>query len=662
MNKFFYPRLAAVTLKKHAKSYIPYILSCAGTIIMYYIMSMLANNTSLVNISGAETLESIFNFGTWVITIFAVVFIFYTHSFLIKNRKKEFGLFNILGMEKRHISLIVFFETLYSSAISLVVGIGGGILLSKVIILTLKKLLGFDVELNFEIPPAAVSSTLILFFVILMLMTLLNTWRQIHLTNPADLLKGGKVGEKEPKTKWIMAVFGVACIAVGYYIAITTDDPFAALFLFFVAAVLVIIGTYFLFIAGSIALLKILKKSKKYYYKSKHFTSVSSMMYRMKQNAVGLGSICILSTMVLIMVAGTVSLYLGTEDALRTRYPRDMAVTVKNINEDNITAIDEAIAGVTNEYQADEISQITYCYLTFSAYQDNGEFSDGLLGYSASISIIYVISLEDYNRMENQNTTLEANEVLIFEPGIAFEGNNIVFGDLKYNIKSKLDSLSIDGAESAMIRDSYYVIVPDIAAMNDIYSETMSEETLAEQGALSPINYYYAFDVDKSIDQTELREAIEVSLTDHGLSFYAESLDENRENFHAFYSGFLFLGILLGILFVMATVLIIYYKQISEGYDDKERFDIMQKVGMGQREVKKSIQSQVVTVFFLPLITAGIHVLASFKMITKLLAVLNLNNITLFAICTIGTFLVFSIMYIVVYSLTAREYYKIVRR
>lgn len=665
MNKFFYPKLAATNLKKNNKTYVPYIITCICTVMMFYMMYTLSVNEGLDKMKGGDSLKILLNLGNYVIGIFAVIFLTYTNSFLIKRRKKEFGLFNILGMEKRHLSIIMFYETIYVSIISLVIGILGGIALSKIMFLVLLKILDFQVQMGFFISINGIITSLLLFGGIFFF-TLLNNMRQIHLANPIELLKGGNLGEKEPKTKWLLVLIGVLALGGGYYISLTTENPMKALYLFFVAVILVIIGTYCLFTAGSIALLKLLRKNKSYYYKTKHFISVSGMIYRMKQNAVGLANICILSTMVLVMLSTTVSLYVGMEDIIAERYPRQIMITTKESSKESDTILSNRIEEVLKKNGVSPMNSINYLYFNVLATLEGTKFNANQeeIGQNFggdSFSYVTFIPLEDYNRVIGENNSLENNEILMYTSG-RYSFDNFTILDKTFQIKEKADKKIIDLAGSNVYFNNYYVVVKDygvleelVAAFNEI--NFTNEDNYNNQ----TISSYYGFDTEANKeDVLKIYEELKNDSDKLPTSTYVESSVDSKESFLALYGGLFFLGIFLGALFMMATILIIYYKQISEGYDDKERFQIMQKVGLSKEEVKKTIHSQVLTVFFLPLITAVIHIVFAFPVITRLLAMLNLTNVTLFGIFTGITILIFAIVYGIVYSITAREYYKIV--
>jgi putative ABC transport system permease protein len=657
MNKFFYLKLAFNNLKKNAQTYIPYLLTCICTIMMFYNMRFLVVAKDIGTLSDSQSLRSVLSFGSGVIAVFAVIFLFYTNSFLIKRRKKEFGLFNILGMEKKHIAKIMFWETLFTAVVSMGVGVAAGILLSKLMILLLFKIISFKVTFGFEIPIAAVIYTMILFGGIFVLNLIYNVL-QVYRSKPIELLQGGNVGEKEPKANWLMAIIGVVTLGIGYYIALTTESPLAALSLFFVAVALVMIGTYCLFTAGSIALLKLLRRNKRYYYQLKHFVPVSGMIYRMKQNAAGLANICILSTAVIVMLTTTVSMYVGIEDVLRTRYPRNVIVSAHNVSDEQAIKLDAVVEKQALEAGLIPKDVIRYRSMSFVTQQNGASFIVSHSGNFAASNLAMVICLttDEYNRMENKSVSLDSGEVLLYTLRGDLPGDTINFNGFELSIKDRLSSLETEGKMSALLANSYYLIVDDLDTIKQIYNSISGS-----QGDMGELSYYYAFDVDSDKDtQVSHVNNLQKAVKELNIEGYVEGAESEREVFYSLYGGLLFIGIFLGLLFIMATVLIIYYKQVAEGYDDRQRFEIMQKVGMSRAEVKQAIKSQVLTVFFLPLVTAVIHIAFAFKVITKMLEVLNLTNVQLYAGCTVATILVFAFFYVIVYGLTARTYYRIV--
>lgn len=657
MNNLIYPKLALNNIKKNSKNYIPYILTCIGTAMMFYIMYSMSINKGLDEMSGGNNLKAILSFGNYVIGLFSIIFLFYTNSFLIKQRKKEFGLFNILGMEKRHLSKIVMYETLFVAIVSLILGILGGIILNKLMFLMLLKILNFEVPMGFFISINAMIVTLILFGSIFIL-TLLNAMRQIHLAKPIELLKGGQTGEREPKTKWIYVIIGLLCLSGGYYIAITTKEPLAALSYFFFAVILVIIGTYCLFTAISIAILKLLRKNKSYYYKTKHFVSISGMIYRMKQNAVGLANICILSTMVLVTISTTISLYIGMEDVLRNRFPRNIMINSETFSEEYTNGVRSTVKDVLEKHHLSADNMLDLRVISLVAKKSGDSFIVEQINQNFSgFNGLYFIPLEDYNRMTENNTTLEQDEILIYTPNETYEENSLTIVNKTFAVKDRLNTF-INGFNDLDIVRNYFIVVKDMSIVNEIKEEV---NKIYGENKVNPYTYI-AFDLDASDkDSITVFEEIRNILNNEYTDSFIEAAAESKQSFFSIYGGLFFLGIFLGILFMMATILIIYYKQISEGYEDKERFAIMKKVGMSLDEVRKTIHSQVLTVFFLPLITAVIHIIFAFQVITRLLALFNLTNVTLFALCTGGTILIFACFYGIIYAVTAKEYYTIVK-
>lgn len=665
MNRGFYIRLAASNIKKNKRTYIPYILTCIITVTMYYIIKALSLNEGIAEIEGADSIGAVLEFGSQVTAVFASIFLFYTNSFLMKQRKKEFGVFNILGMEKRHIARVLALETLYIAIISLVAGFILGVALDKVMHLLIIKMLGGEVTLGFYISREAIRAALILFAIIFGCV-FINSVRQVHLAKPVELLQGGNLGEKEPKTKWLMAILGLVCLGSGYYMALTVKNPVAALAEFFIAVLLVIAGTYMLFIAGSIVLLKLLRSNKKYYYQIKHFTSVSGMIYRMKQNAVGLGNICILSTMVLVMISSTSSLIIGVEDVMRTRYPKDICVYINELGEETGKKAVDSVQKFVEKSKVNTKDEMMYSYLSLSLIQDKEEFyvpeyknETEALQDVDKLANLFIVTLDDYNRIFHKEETLNEDEVFIGLGRGKYDYDAMKIFDSPYQIKKETEDFVGNGNAMADVVGTIQVVVKDENVMDKIYQyqKKKYKEAASEKKIL------YGFNIKGNEDvQKEFYKDIRAFLLDNDYSGYAECKAIEYVGFMGVYGGMFFIGIFLGSLFIMATILIIYYKQISEGYDDKERFTIMQNVGMSHEEVKQSIHAQIMTVFFLPLIMAGIHVAAAFPMVEKILILLNLSNTKLYIGCTIGCFILFAVIYGIIYTLTARVYYQIVSR
>ena len=659
-----YTKLAITNIKNNRQFYFPYLLTGIITVAMFYIMCALESNPGIQSMPGAKNLGLILRLGIGVIGIFAVIFLFYTNSFIIKRRKKELGIYNILGMEKRHIAKILSKEAFFTAIIAIGGGLVTGVLFHKLACMLLYRMIGFNGGITFSFSKKGVMITAIL-FAIVYLLTYIYDLFQVQLANPIELLQSGNKGEREPKTKAIMAVLGVLCLGTGYFIAITTKNPIKALTLFFVAVILVIIGTYLLFTAGSIALLKILRRNKGYYYQTKHFTSVSGMIYRMKQNAVGLANICILSTMVLVAVSTTVSLYVGIEDIMKERYPNEINISAYY---DTGAPAEDSIAPIVEKSVKESGRKIRheedYLELYFAAIKDQGQYSldkEKVKTAGDRVSGFVVLTREDCKKKYNEEIPeLAENEVALFTIKKT-DMDTLVLENRSYHVKEIKQFENTEDFETIadMMDEYYYVIVNDVQDMERLWQ--LQKDIYQENS--SSISRQVRLDIDGDSEQKkECFENIKTALEPEQAKarILIDSRQSNLDEFYQIYGGFLFLGLFLGILFLMITVLIIFYKQISEGYDDKERFSIMEKVGMSNDEVKATIRSQVRTVFFLPILMAAIHVGMAFPMIKRLLSLFGLSNTALFTGCMAGTILVFALIYLLVFLKTSKTYYKIV--
>lgn len=659
-----YTKLAITNIKNNRQFYFPYLLTGIITVAMFYIMCALESNPGIQSMPGAKDLGLILRLGIGVIGIFAVIFLFYTNSFIIKRRKKELGIYNILGMEKRHIAKILSKEAFFTAIIAIGGGLVTGVLFHKLACMLLYRMIGFNGGITFSFSKKGVMITAIL-FAIVYLLTYIYDLFQVQLANPIELLQSGNKGEREPKTKAIMAVLGVLCLGTGYFIAITTKNPIKALTLFFVAVILVIIGTYLLFTAGSIALLKILRRNKGYYYQTKHFTSVSGMIYRMKQNAVGLANICILSTMVLVAVSTTVSLYVGIEDIMKERYPNEINISAYY---DTGAPAEDSIAPIVEKSVKESGRKIRheedYLELYFAAIKDQGQYSldkEKVKTAGDRVSGFVVLTREDCKKKYNEEIPeLAENEVALFTIKKT-DMDTLVLENRSYHVKEIKQFENTEDFETIadMMDEYYYVIVNDVQDMERLWQ--LQKDIYQENS--SSISRQVRLDIDGDSEQKkECFENIKTALGPEQAKarILIDSRQSDLDEFYQIYGGFLFLGLFLGILFLMITVLIIFYKQISEGYDDKERFSIMEKVGMSNDEVKATIRSQVRTVFFLPILMAAIHVGMAFPMIKRLLSLFGLSNTALFAGCMAGTILVFALIYLLVFLKTSKTYYKIV--
>ena len=660
----FYSRMARQGIYKNARYYVPYFLSCIGSAAMFYIMLYLNGSSAVSTMKGGAFVEVMLALGAGIIAIFSVLVLSYTNSFLMKRRERELGLYNILGMEKRHIARVLFWESVYTAITGIAGGLLAGILLSKLLLLILCALLRFEVPFGFEVAPSSLWYTTVVFCVIF-LINLLTNLRRVGFSRPIELLHSANVGEREPKTRWLLTLAGIVTLGAGYAIAITVESPLDALALFFVAVLLVIAGTYCLFISGSIAVLKMLRRNKAYYYKTAHFTAVSGLLYRMRRNAAGLASICILSTMVLVTVSSTLCLYIGSEEVLNERYPSDISVSFRGpggntrqaaIEDINRLAASEGLAAANLT-----VGEYMDLYLLMTA--DGLTWTDGPADTGRIICCF--VGEEAYAERNGLPLTLGPGRALVQTRSLGFEPPDTL-RVLGVDLQLAPADFGVPAGEAALVSYvgpcmTFVVCQQDLYRLHDAYAG------LDAANGGSALRLELGFDLDAPLSaQIELGDRLFDIIGENVGGRYdyrsagVEKRAETAGEYYAMYGGFFFLGIFLGLLFIMATVLIIYYKQMSEGYEDAGRFRIMQQVGMSRQEVKASIHSQIVTVFFLPLVMAGIHIAFAFKMITRLLSLFGLYNVRLFAVCCLGVFLVFALAYAVIYSLTARAYYRIV--
>lgn len=670
-----YPRLAMAGIRKNKWLYVPYLLTCTGMVMMYYIIVFLQHNAMLENMRGDETVSTILGLGSWVVAIFACIFLFYTHSFLLRRRKKEFGLYNILGMGRRHLVRIEIWETLFVALGTTAAGLLCGIAFSKLAELGLLNLMHGEISYVFSISTEAILASLPIFSVIHLLL-LLRAAIAVGRTSAIQLLQSEAAGEKPPRANWFLGLLGFVLLGVAYYMAVTITEPLMALALFFVAVVLVILATYLIMISGSVLLCRLLQKNTAYYYNPRHFVSVSSMAYRMKRNGAGLASVCILATMVLVMISSTTSLYFGAEDSLLARYPRELSVSysVENttfLAEDSVAELREEILSVLEKENCTPQNVRNWRSLRISGYL-NGTHADfprvdeeTQRSYQPNGEIynFVFVPVSDYNALTGKNITLNSGEAAVYTSrGIRFSGKEVDFGyGLHYDVAEYLDTPLEDGNIAMDIAPTLVLVVPDLAE---------AEHGLESLGQRGSHLWSYSFDTGRPVEEQALISNslynANIGLHDnygeaHGIRIRTiECRAINEADFLGTYGGLFCLGIILSVEFLFAAVLIIYYKQISEGYEDQSRFGIMQKIGMTKAEIRRSINSQLLTVFYLPLAMAGLHLAFAFPMIRRLLLLFNLNNVGLFALTTVISFLVFGLFYALIYRITGNVYYRIV--
>ena len=672
MHKGIFSRLAKQNIRNNKSTYIPYIITCIFCIAMIYMMEFLRDCPTLDQaVRQADEVRMIVFTGEIVVEIFCIIFLIYSNSFLMKRRQKEIGLYNILGLERNHIGIVMFLETIITSIGSLAGGIAAGIIGSKLALLLLLKLLHIPSVLGFYISVKGIFTCLFMFGIIFLMILFLNL-AKIHLSRPVELLRGNNTGEKEPAAKWLMALIGFICLGAGYYLAVTTESPIKAITIFLLAVILVMAGTYLLFTAGSIVILKFLRRRKSFYYRTGNFISISGMLYRMKQNAIGLASICILSTGVLLMISMTVSIYFGMNDIMLNRYPYDVDMSVTSISEDEcqtaIEAFEKAIAD--NKVPVEKSVEEIYLDIVCSKNGDQILIKPAnTIRNSDSVLVLSLLNQAEYERLTGISANLNDGEIFAWYPS-AVQKDSVTVDETEFTVKKWLDKNPLTCGEDAVSDNAVLVVTDeDFKKFDEMRTEMYKGVSSAPAG--EDLALHLGLDItgsetDKIDFGTPVMEVVKDLKKNGGLSenswITSGIRQQEYESYYADNGSLLFIGIFLGSLFLMGTAMIIYYKQISEGYEDQKRFEIMQKVGLSRREVRSSVRRQILMVFFLPLLMAMLHITMAFPMIRRLLLLFGMTNTKLFIGCTAGTVLIFAVVYGLIYLMTARSYYHIVER
>lgn len=672
MHKGIFSRLAKQNIRNNKSTYIPYIITCIFCIAMIYMMEFLRDCPTLDQaVRQADEVRMIVFTGEIVVEIFCIIFLIYSNSFLMKRRQKEIGLYNILGLERNHIGIVMFLETIITSIGSLAGGIAAGIIGSKLALLLLLKLLHIPSVLGFYISVKGIFTCLFMFGIIFLMILFLNL-AKIHLSRPVELLRGNNTGEKEPVAKWLMALIGFICLGAGYYLAVTTESPIKAITIFLLAVILVMAGTYLLFTAGSIVILKFLRRRKSFYYRTGNFISISGMLYRMKQNAIGLASICILSTGVLLMISMTVSIYFGMNDIMLNRYPYDVDMSVTSISEDEcqtaIEAFEKAIAD--NKVPVEKSVEEIYLDIVCSKNGDQILIKPAnTIRNSDSVLVLSLLNQAEYERLTGISANLNDGEIFAWYP-LAVQKDSVTVDETEFTVKKWLDKNPLTCGEDAVSDNAVLVVTDeDFKKFDEMSTEMYKGVSSAPAG--EDLTLHLGLDItgsetDKIDFGTPVMEVVKDLKKNGGLSenswITSGIRQQEYESYYADNGSLLFIGIFLGSLFLMGTAMIIYYKQISEGYEDQKRFEIMQKVGLSRREVRSSVRRQILMVFFLPLLMAMLHITMAFPMIRRMLLLFGMTNTKLFIGCTAGTVLIFAVVYGLIYLMTARSYYHIVER
>ena len=672
MHKGIFSRLAKQNIRNNKSTYIPYMITCIFCIAMIYMMEFLRDCPTLDQaVRQADEVRMIVFTGEIVVEIFCIIFLIYSNSFLMKRRQKEIGLYNILGLERNHIGIVMFLETIITSIGSLAGGIAAGIIGSKLALLLLLKLLHIPSVLGFYISVKGIFTCLFMFGIVFLMILFLNL-AKIHLSRPVELLRGNNTGEKEPAAKWLMALIGFICLGAGYYLAVTTESPIKAITIFLLAVILVMAGTYLLFTAGSIVILKFLRRRKSFYYRTGNFISISGMLYRMKQNAIGLASICILSTGVLLMIAMTVSIYFGMNDIMLNRYPYDVDMSVTSISEEECQTAIEAFEKTIADNKVPVEKSVEEIYLDIVCSKNGDQIlikPTNTIRNSDSVLVLSLLNQAEYERLTGISANLNDGEIFAWYPS-AVQKDSVTVDETEFTVKKWLDKNPLTCGEDAVSDNAVLVVTDeDFKKFDEMRTEMYKGVSSAPAG--EDLTLHLGLDItgsetDKIDFGTPVMEAVKDLKKNGGLSenswITSGIRQQEYESYYADNGSLLFIGIFLGSLFLMGTAMIIYYKQISEGYEDQKRFEIMQKVGLSRREVRSSVRRQILMVFFLPLLMAMLHITMAFPMIRRLLLLFGMTNTKLFIGCTAGTVLIFAVVYGVIYLMTARSYYHIVER
>ncbi len=657
-----YWKLALGNIWRNRRLYLPFLLGCTISVFCLYTFCMMSFNPGISKMRGGESLALVLGLGIFVMVLFTFFFMLYANSFLFKRRMKELGLYSVLGLDKRHVARMLLVESLVSAAVCLAVGLSMGMLLGKLMFLFVERLVGTPVPLTSGVSVPALIVCAV-FFALSFLLLLLRNVLYMRLACPATLLMGSQRGEREPKSHWVLAILGLICMVSGYVMAGSVKDPLMAIVAFFFAVMLVILGTYALFIAGSIVILKSLKKVKRIYYKRKNFVTLSGMLYRMKQHAAGLATVCILSTMVIITLGTTTALYTGQKDVLKREFPYQVHMSVVDEGGSAYDTADairaQALADHPEVAVAEEITADIYFGNAF--YQNDtfsrmSEAQRDMVSDFTAFAELTLMDQQQYERITGEQLALGDGELAVFS---LISSRTVPatyeIGGRSYTVKTELNTFLRQEQVGASIYAEYAFILPDAAAAAQMYADLGGPGSTMQQRRM--IQWDLSGDADACRAYSDELQTLSFQSS---VAFNYQSVYILQGNWNALSGGFLFLGLFIGLMFLMATVLIIYFKQVSEGYSDHDQFIIMQKVGMDKDQVKSTVNRQILSVFLLPLLVAGVHTIGASNMMRQLLAIFGLGNTRLINLSILLTGLLFALVYMVVYLLTSRTYYKLV--
>lgn len=656
MNLSLYARLAADNIRKQRRLYAPYLLSGCAMAAITTVLAYLTGDPAIRSMPCGDSLVMMLNFGIWVMILFSAIFLLYTSSFLMKQRNRELGLYNMLGMSKRHVAHVVLWETLLCAAVSIALGLLLGALLAKAFQLGLLRLCGQAAEGGFSLSPRMLADMALLFLAIYALIALRSIIHVLR-SSPLRLMESSRAGDKPPRLLPLYALLGAAMLIAGYVMAVSTRNAMEALSLFFIAVLLVIGGTTLCFESGSVFLLGLMQKNKRYYYRPNHFISVSGLRYRMMRSGASLSMICILSTMVLVTLSSVLCLYVGAEDMLKTRFPRELTVSLDSdeaLPADALSAPCEALLEAEGVTPLRVSAQRT---LTFAGRLRGDTVLPGD-DTNDRLCVATLLPLEDYNALMGTQVTLSPGEALAGGSLTRYLSDHVtLLGGITYTLAQTGIDLPQPFIEPDVV-DSLLLVVP---GMDDLGAVQAQRLTLGDGSLPTHITAEYAFDTElDEAAQSALAKALASALGAHGLSVGIACRADNRADYLSSCASFLFLGAMLSAAFLCAAVLSMYYKQITEGFEDQANFEIMRKVGLSRAMIRQSVNSQLLTVFFLPLLASGLHTAFAFPMIGKLLIAFGLTNTRLLALTTLASFALFAALYTVVYVITSRTYYRIV--
>lgn len=658
MNNSFFAKLAVRNIRSNSQVYLPYTLSSICVVMMFYLVYSLMTNEFVQTRS--TVLPSLFSIGTIVVGIFSLIFILYSNSFLIKRRKKEIGLYALLGLEKKHVAKVLFIEIVLISVVSIGFGVVAGQVAGKLSFMSLNYFLNFPVSMDYPVSLTTILVTGGMFFFIFLLALLYNL-SQVTFSNPIKLLKGKSEGEKEPKSSVILFILSIVCLGAGYGISLSVADPLTALLYFFIAVLLVILGTYFFFVSGSIFILKTLKKNKNFYYRPGNFISISGMIYRMKQNAVGLANICILITMVVIAIATTYAIFSGTEEVLESRFPYENNLSVSDLpyeDSEVLDELDQSIQSRTEGTGLEIADSESFRYQTLYGFLEEGTFL--MENSNGNVSIpqtLMMIPLSDYQRLLGETIELGADQLLIYMPENPSVPESVTFGSQTFQAE-QLDEFPLSLSKSQNVNEYIFIVLPDSSTISEISAEYQQDNP---ESIIDGYEAMAGWNTNGTTEEKQMYADQVAAYFAEDSSVYYESREDSREEWYSMNGGFLFLGIFLGLLFTLGTVLITYFKQISEGFDDRSKFKIMQKVGLDKKMIKDSTKAQMLWMFFLPLLMAAVHVAFAYPILQKMLIVFGITNKSRVIASIIGVILAFSLIYWVIYRITSRVYFNIVK-